>query len=157
MLKKYKSYIVSILIALAVGGLSALATKGSTDIYTQIVKPPLAPPSNVFPIVWSILFIHMGISSAGVYEKIKSGNTKSTSALTVYAVNLAVNFLWSILFFNLEAYLFAFVWLLLLIAIIITMIIEFYKVEPWTAYLQIPYLLWCIFAAYLNLSIYILN
>ncbi len=157
MSKKFKSYIVSILIALAVGGLSALATRGSMDIYSEITKPPLAPPSILFPIVWSILFILMGISSAGIYEKIKSGPVKSTNALTVYAVNLGVNFLWSIIFFNLEAYLFAFVWLLLLIAIIITMIIEFYKIEPWTAYLQIPYLLWCIFAAYLNLAIYILN
>ena len=156
MFKKIKPYIISILIALAVGGLSALATSGTMNIYSEITKPPLAPPAILFPIVWTVLFVLMGVGSAGVYVKIKNDNLPTT-ALTVYAINLGANFLWSIIFFNLRAFLFASVWLMLLIAIIITMIIEFKKVRPWTAYLQIPYLLWCLFALYLNIAIYILS
>lgn len=157
MFKKYKPYIISILIALAVGGLSALATSGSMDIYNEITKPPLSPPSVLFPIVWSVLFILMGISSAGVYTELKKQENFSSVPLTVYAVSLGINFLWSIIFFNLRAFFFAFVWLILLLAVILTMIIEFYKVRPWTAYLQIPYFLWGLFALYLNIAIYILN
>lgn len=157
MFKKYKPYIISILIALAVGGLSALATSGSMDIYNEINKPPLSPPSVLFPIVWSVLFILMGISSAGVYTELKKQESFSSVPLTVYTANLGINFLWSIIFFNLRAFFFAFVWLILLLAVILTMIIEFYKVRPWTAYLQIPYFLWGLFALYLNIAIYILN
>lgn len=157
MLKKYKPYIISILIALAVGGLSALATKSSMDIYNQINKPPLSPPSGVFGIVWTILFVLMGISSAGIYVACRGDKRLLCTPLSLYAANLAVNFLWSIIFFNLRSFLFAFVWLLLLLAIVLTMIIEFYKVLPWTAYLQIPYFLWGLFALYLNIAIYVLN
>lgn len=157
MLKKYKSYIVSIAIALGVGGLSALATKGSMDIYGTLNQPPLSPPSFLFPIVWTILFVLMGIGSGGVYEKAKGNKDLLKRPLTIYAINLLVNFLWSIIFFNLRAFLFAFVWLIFLIAIIITMIIEFGKVCKWCGNLQIPYLIWCLFALYLNAGIYILN
>lgn len=157
MLKKYKPYIISILIALAVGGLSALATKGSMDIYNEINKPPLSPPSAVFGIVWSVLFVLMGISSAGIYTACRTDRGMLCTPLSLYAANLAVNFLWSIIFFKLRSFLFAFVWLLLLLSIVMTMIIEFYKVLPWTAYLQIPYFLWGLFALYLNIAIYVLN
>ncbi len=157
MLKKYKSYIISVAIALGVGGLSALVTRGSMDIYGTLNQPPLSPPSFLFPIVWSVLFVLMGIGAAGVYEKGKGDPAIVKRPLTVYAINLGVNFLWSIIFFNLRAFLFAFVWLIFLIAIIITMIIEFRKVCKWCGNLQIPYLLWCLFALYLNAGIYILN
>ena len=155
--KKYKPYIVSVLIALAVGGLSALATKGNMDIYSEIVKPPLSPPTVLFPIVWSVLYVLMGISAGRIYVAHKCGNEDACSALTVYAINLAVNFLWSILFFNLRIFLISAVWLALLIAIIITMIVKFKNIVPWTGWLQIPYLVWCCFALYLNIAIYILN
>ncbi len=157
MLKKYKPYIISAVISLAVGGLSAALTSGSMDIYSRINQPPLSPPPILFPIVWTILFTLMGISAAIVYQFRKTKSAEVHTALTVYAVNLAVNFLWSIIFFNLQAYLFAFVWILLLIAVIVAMILLFKRVSPIAAYLQIPYLLWVSFAAYLNLAIYILN
>ena len=157
MFKKYKYYIISILIALAVGGLSALATRSNMNVFDEITKPPLTPPSAAFGIVWTILFVLMGISSAGVYEALKNDKSMLRVPLSLYAANLAVNFLWSIIFFNMRAFLFAFIWLLLLLAVVLAMIIQFYKVRPWTAYLQIPYFVWGLFALYLNIAIYVLN
>ena len=154
MWNKIKPYVFSILIALAVGALSAFLTNDNMEIYSQINQPPLAPPSYIFPIVWTILFILMGISSAIVYVKSTSNSSK---ALTIYTIQLIVNFLWSIIFFNLRAYLFAFIWILLLWILILIMIYEFYKVDKLAAYLQIPYLLWVTFATYLNFMIFILN
>ena len=157
MWKKIKPYVISVLIALAVGGLSALVTKGNMDIYDQIVKPKLAPPGFIFPIVWSILFVLMGISSAIVYIKAKQELTVQKTGLGVYTLQLVVNFFWSILFFNFQAFLFSFLWLILLWILIVIMIVRFHKLSPLAAYLQIPYLAWVTFAGYLNLMIYMLN
>ncbi|MBQ9849754.1 MAG: tryptophan-rich sensory protein [Clostridia bacterium] len=157
MLKKIKPYIVSVVIALGVGGLSAAVTSKSMEIYSQVEQPPLSPPSILFPIVWTILFTLMGISAALVYKFKDTKHDGVRTALIVYAVNLAVNFIWSLIFFNMRAYLFAFIWLILLIAVIITMIVLFKRISPLAAYLQIPYLLWVTFAGYLNLAIYLLN
>ena len=156
MLKKLKPYIISVIIALAVGGLSALLTKNNMNIFEKINMPPLSPPSVVFPIVWAVLYILMGISSAIIY---KNGTDREEvqSALKVYALQLAVNFFWSLIFFNMQAYLFAFVWLVLLWVLVIVMIVKFKKISPAAAWLQIPYLLWITFAGYLSLMIYLLN
>ncbi|MBO5858854.1 MAG: tryptophan-rich sensory protein [Clostridia bacterium] len=157
MLKKYKPYIISVIIALAVGGLSAAVTNSGMDAYSSFNQPPLSPPPQVFPIVWTILFTLMGIGAALVYIRKNAKPDAVRLALIVYAVNLAVNFLWSVIFFNMQAFLFAFIWILLLIAVIVAMIILFKKISPIAAYLQIPYLLWVTFAAYLNLAVYLLN
>ena len=157
MLKKLKPYFISVAIALAVGGLSAAVTSGSMDVYSKINQPALSPPSILFPIVWTILFTLMGISAALVWHFRLSKPDDARNAFIVYGINLAVNFVWSLIFFNMQAYLFAFVWILLLLAVIIAMIILFKRVSPLAAYLQIPYLLWVAFATYLNLAIYILN
>ena len=155
MLKKYKPYLISILIALAVGGLSAWLTKNGMDAYQKnVIQPPLSPPMILFPIVWSILYILMGIGSAIIY---KSDAPTRKTALISYGLQLIVNFFWSIIFFNMGAYLFAFIWLVLLWALIINMIVEFRKINKTAAYLQIPYLLWVTFAGYLTLMVYILN
>lgn len=154
MLKKIITYAVSIAVALGVGSLSALATSGGMDIYSSVEAPPLSPPSIVFPIVWTILFTLMGISSARVFIV---NDYKWNNALTVYVIQLAVNFLWSIIFFNMRAFLFAFIWLILLWILIIVMIRGFYKYDKIATYLQIPYLLWVTFAGYLNVGIYWLN
>lgn len=157
MWKKIKPYVISVAFALGVGGLSALLTAGNMDLYSQIVQPPLAPPPFLFPIVWTILYILMGISSAMIWKKRSSMPAEVNKALTVYALNLFLNFFWSIIFFNFRAFLFAFIWLVALWAVILTMIIKFAKIKPIAGYLQIPYLLWVTFAGYLNLAIYILN
>ena len=155
MLKKLKPYIISIAIALAVGGLSAFLTRGNMDLYATINTPALSPPAILFPIVWTILYILMGISAAAIFEKKDTHDV--SGALKTYALQLAVNFFWSIIFFNMRAYLFAFVWLIVLLLLVIIMIVQFYRIRRWAAYLQIPYALWLTFAAYLSLMIYILN
>ena len=157
MWKKIKPYVISVAIALGVGALSALFTRGNMDIYDRIQTPPLAPPGILFPIVWTVLYTLMGISSAIIYTKGRNENIPVYEALKTYAIQLGVNFFWSIIFFNLEAFLFAFLWLLLLWVLIIIMIKKFYQIDKTAAYLQIPYFLWVTFAAYLNFAIFLLN
>ncbi len=157
MKEKIKSYIISIVIALAVGGLSALITSGSMDIYSRIKTPPLAPPSILFPIVWTVLFILMGISAALVYSESSASMPQKKSALYTYSLSLIFNFFWSIIFFNKQWFLFAFIWLLILLFLIVRTIMKYYKISPIAAYLQIPYLLWVSFAGYLNFAIWLLN
>lgn len=158
MWEKIKPYVISIAIALAVGGLSAWLTKDGMDLYNQtVIKPPLSPPMILFPIVWTILFILMGVGSGIVFVKRHTDKEAARSALFVYGLQLVVNFLWSIIFFNMQSYLFAFVWLLLLWVLIIIMIIKFHKISQLSAYLQIPYLLWVTFAGYLTIMVYFLN
>lgn len=156
-LSKFKPYIVSCLIALTVGGISALATAGNMDIYSQINLPPFAPPTIVFPIGWTILYILMGISSAIIYTARNSPANDVRNSLITYCIQLIINGIWSIIFFSLNAYLLSFVWLLVMLAAIIIMINFFARISKNAAYLQIPYVLWVIFAGYLNLMIYILN
>lgn len=145
--------VISILIPIAVGYLSALLS-GNMVSYSSLSKPPLSPPAVVFPIIWTLLYILMGISSYTIYRSDHAGKSE---ALKTYFLQLFFNFCWSILFFGLKQYLFAFLWLLVLILLICMMIRQFYKISPAAAYLQIPYLLWCLFAAYLNFMIYVLN
>ncbi len=156
-MKIFKTYLIAILIPLAVGGLAALLTRGNMMLFDEIVKPPLAPPPILFPIVWTVLYILMGIGSARVYLKKDTMPREATNALRTYAVQLFFNFFWSLIFFNLRTFLFAFIWLIALWGLIIVMLFEFYKIDKPAAIINIPYLLWVTFAAYLNLAIYILN
>ena len=154
---KLKPYIISIAIALAVGGLSALITMDNMDLYDQIETPPLSPPSIVFPIVWTLLYTLMGISAALIYTDRFASMKEKRSALYTYALSLVFNFFWSIFFFNGNFFLFSFVWLLALLFLIIRTIIKYYKISPIAAYLQIPYAVWVTFAGYLNFAIWLLN
>lgn len=151
-IKNKSQLIICILIPLAIGALSALFSGNMS--YSGLNKPPLSPPPIVFPVVWTILYILMGISS---YLVCTSDSPDKRKAIRVYTAQLFFNFFWSIIFFRFENYLLAFIWLLALIALIVLMIYRFYKIKPLAAYLQVPYLLWCIFAAYLNFMIYYLN
>ena len=152
--KNLKPYLIGLASAYGTGALSALVTMSNMDAYEQLKKPPLSPPSWVFGVVWFILFTLMGISAGKVID---SPSHHKKSALTVYAIQLFVNFLWTVFFFSLRSYLFSFIWLLVLILWIIYMISEFSKIDKKAAWLQIPYLLWSLFAAYLNLLIFLLN
>ena len=149
-----KKLIISLLISLGVGGLSALITSGSMDIYKTLIKPPLAPPSILFPIVWTILYILMGIGSYMIYE---SDNYEKDDALKIYLLQLGINFIWPIFFFLLKLRLISLIIIILLLIAIILMITKFYKINKTSAYLQIPYLIWVLFATYLNFGFYILN
>lgn len=157
MWKKIKPYVISLAISLGTGGLSALATRKSMDIYKIIKKPPLAPPSIAFPIAWTILFALMGISSAIVFVNRNKNKEDTGKALKIYGGSLIVNFLWSIIFFNLKAFPAAFLWLLFLWGLILATIIRYRKISKTASFLQIPYLLWVTFAGYLNAAIALMN
>ena len=152
----WKTYAFWIVLAEAVGGLSGWLTREGTKVYNATVQqPPLSPPSIVFPIVWGILFALMGIGAARIYASPASG-TRSRS-LMLFFIQLAFNFFWSIIFFNLQNFGFALLWLLALWVLILLMILSYRKVDPMAAWLQVPYLLWVTFAAYLNFGVWLLN
>lgn len=154
---RIKTYAIAIAIPLAVGILSALLTMNNMNIYTELDSPPLSPPSWLFPIVWTILYVLMGVSSGLVWQNREVNPRKADEGLLFYSMSLVFNFFWSIIFFNLRQFLVAFVWLLVLLYLIIRTILSYRKVLPTAAYLQIPYSVWVTFAGYLNLGIWILN
>lgn len=145
-------FIIALLIPLAVGAVSSLIS--GTMMAPTFIQPSFSPPGYLFPIVWTILYILMGISSYLVYT---SDSPAKPAALLVYAIQLVFNFFWTILFFRFSLYGLAFLWLLVLIGLIVIMICLFSKIRPAAAYFQLPYLLWCLFAAYLNFAVYMLN
>ena len=141
MWQKIKPYIISVLIALSVGGVSAFLTRGDMNLYESIVTPPLAPPGILFPFVWRILYILMGISAAMRWSEKARQPLATQNALYTYATSLVLNFAWSIIFFKFGAFLPAFIWLILLFVSIIATILKYRKIKPTAAYLQIPYAL----------------
>ena len=157
MKKKLKSFIISIIISLSVGIISALLTRGNMNIYKEIITPSLSPPSFLFPVVWSVLYILMGISTAMIYTDSIASERQKDRALYTYAASLVANFFWSIIFFNLRFFLFSFLWLLMLLYLIISTILQYRKINHTAAYLQIPYAVWVTFAGYLNFGIWFLN
>lgn len=146
----WKTLLISLVISLGTGALSAALTADSMTKYRQMYKPPLAPPGWVFPVVWTILFILMGIAAWLVYE---SGSPDAGQALRLYAVQLAVNAVWPILFFRLDLYLLSFAWLVLLWYLVYLLTGRFRKIVPAAGALLVPYLVWLTFAGYLNLAI----
>ena len=153
---KWKQLIIAVLIPLVVGGVSALLTRDAMMTFDTLQKPPLSPPAWVFPVVWTVLYILMGLASYLVATANTSRIDKD-GALTVYALQLAFNFLWSILFFNLEMYRFALIWLLLLLLLVIVTTARFYRINKAAGILLIPYIVWLLIAAYLNFQIVLLN
>lgn len=142
-------------LALALGGgiVVGLLTSGR-EVYDTLIKPPLSPPAILFPIVWSILYTLMAVSASLI---LSSKSPKTDSAMKIYYAQLIVNFVWPFLFFKFSFLTLSFVWILLLIALVALMIYKFYNINKTAAFLQIPYLLWLLFAAYLNLGFVILN
>jgi len=151
-MKNFSIYFKSILIPVLVGTIVGFITSNFID-YENLIQPPFAPPSILFPIVWTILYILMGVS----YGILKSNNLLDSKSNFIYYTQLAINALWSIFFFVFKWRLFSFFWLLLLIVFVILMIIDFYSKNRIAGLLQLPYLLWCLFAAYLNFGVYLLN
>ena len=154
LMNNVKTYIKSILVPVILGGIVGFITMQFMD-YQTLEKPLLAPPSIVFPIVWTIIYILMGISYAML--KTKNINIVDSKIKNIYYVQLFVNLSWPILFFVFKARLFAYFWLIFLTILVAIMIERFYKKDKIAGLLQIPYLLWLFFASYLNLSIYLLN
>lgn len=152
--ENWKVYVLAIAIPLAAGFLSALITGGGMKAYESLNKPPLSPPGWIFPIVWTILYILMGVSSAMIWLSEDEGRK---DALRIYALQLFLNFSWTILFFGLHWYFAAFVWLVVLEALLVVMVAMFFSIRKSAGLLQIPYAVWVAFAAYLNFGTWLLN
>ena len=144
----------SLVIPLAVGGAAALITDAGAGFYDEVTQPPLSPPSWVFSVVWTILYILMGVS---LYLVRTSGGGNKRRAYVLFGAQLAVSLIWSIVFFNARAFLAASVIIVLLWALILAMVVVFRSVRPAAGYLQFPDFFWVTFAAYLTWSIYYLN
>ena len=145
--KNWKTFVGWIVFTEAIGLASGLLTMNAMEHYkTEVIKPPLSPPAILFPIVWVILYALMG----------SRGKDRSIS-IGLYLTQIMFNFFWSIIFFNREDYLFALIWIILLLVLIIAMTIYFRRVSKTAAYLQIPYILWVAFATYLNAGVLALN
>lgn len=145
----WKRLIVIIIITFVVGSFFSFFTMNNMDTFKELEKP-INVPGILFPIVWSILYLLMSISLYIVIDK-------NRNSLIIYSIQLIINSLWTLIFFGFGAYLLAFIWIILLLIAIVIMIAKFYNIDKKAAYLNIPYLLWVLFAAYLNLGIYLLN
>ena len=154
-MKKFWKYAAWMGSALAAGGLSGLLIReGVRSFEESVQKPALMPPMWVFPAAWTVLYLLMGFGAARVWD---FGQGRSTLPLSVYWLQLGVNFCWPLLFFNRQAYLFSLGWLAGLWVLIAAMTWLFWKIDRTAGLLQLPYLLWILFAGYLNYSVWILN
>lgn len=143
----------TIFIPLILGGIVGFLLKDSYSFYETIILPPFAPPAWLFPIVWSILYLVMGIS----HYMIKKDNNNDLEVNTIYNTQLFINLMWPIIFFIFEQLLLSSIWIICLETVLLVLIYRYLKINKLAAYLQIPYLLWSSFATILNISIYILN
>ena len=148
----FKIYVKSILVPVLIGGIVGVLISKVID-YNTLIKPLLAPPSILFPIVWTILYILMGMS----YGMLKTKSLTDSKINQIYYTQLFINAFWPILFFYLKLRLFSFIWIILLDILIVVMIVQFYQKDKTAGLIQIPYLLWSLFASYLNFAIYLLN
>ena len=153
---KWKTYGFWIGLTELAGAAAGFVTREGTKIYQQsVIQPAFSPPGWLFPVVWAILYLLMAISAARV--ALSAEGSARSSALQLYLIQLAVNCLWPILFFNLQAFGAAFLWLVLLFALIVWMILSFRELDKTAAWLLLPYLLWTAFAGYLNYGVWMLN
>ncbi len=151
-----KAYLAFVLLSEAVGALSGWLSRDGMTYYSAFVeKPPLSPPPVVFPIVWGVLFALMGIGAARVY--LEPSSRSRSVGLRLFFVQLAFNFVWSLIFFQWRAYGAAFFWLVILWILVLSMTLTFREVRRWAGTIQIPYLAWVLFAGYLNLGVWLLN
>ncbi len=153
---QWKRLIFCLLLPLGVGVASALLTRGGMQMFEALQKPPLSPPGWLFPVVWTVLYLAMGLASYRM--SVSDANTgEKLVAWAVYGAQLFFNFFWSIWFFGMRLYAFAFVWLLVLWALVLMTLILFYRIRKSAGLLLLPYLVWISFAGYLNLGIALLN
>ena len=152
----WRQLIFCMLVPLGIGGVAAFLTASQTALPDTIAKPALTPPAWLFPVAWSILYLLMGFASYRLAHAPKPTSYKNRT-LILYGIQLFFNFVWPLIFFNTQAFGFAFSWLMLLWTLVLWMTLVFRKVDCISALLQIPYLIWLSFAAYLNLSIWLIN
>ena len=152
----WKMWLAAVALPLVVGGLSALGSRSGMEVFQTLQKPAGTPPAWLFPIVWSILFVLMG-SASGLVWKADAPEEVRQTALVAYGAQLLINFFWPLLFFTLQQYLPAFLWLVLLWLLIAVTLVLFWSVSRIAGILLIPYLLWVTYAGYLNFGVYRLN
>lgn len=153
---KWRPYALWILTAEAAGALSGWVTRDGIRFFNEaVIRPPLSPPPWVFPVVWGLLFALMGIGAARVW--LSAPSEPRSRGLSLFLVQLAVNFLWSVLFFNVRSYGGALVCLVVLWGLILGMLVSFRESDRTAGRLQLPYLLWVAFAGYLNAAVWLLN
>lgn len=153
---KWGRLITALVIPLALGGLSAFLTRDGMAAYGALYKPPLSPAAWVFPVVWVLLYLLMGLASYLIAVASVSEGRRER-ALSFYAVQLAANFFWPVIFFGMYAWTMAFFWLLLLLGLVLITLLLFWHIKETAGKLLLPYLLWLFFALYLNLGVAILN
>ena len=151
-----KALIICLLIPLAVGGLAAWLTMDSMAQFAALAQPPLSPPGWVFPVVWTILYLLMGWASFLIWKS-DAPQAAKKRALGLYGVQLAVNFVWPLLFFRAGLYGFALIWLVILLVLVAETMLAFGRIDRRAAWLLAPYFLWLLFAAYLNAGVWLLN
>ncbi len=151
---RWKPFWINLLLPLAVGGLSAFLTADSMEVYQALRQPPLSPPGWLFPIVWAILYVLMGIAAYLVWVRDSTGRN---GALLFYGLQLAFNFVWTLIFFNLQNYGLALLWILILWVLILITTVRFFRETKAAGWLMVPYLLWVSFAVYLNAGVWLLN
>lgn len=153
---RWKTLIIGVIIPLLVGGTASLISKDAMKSFETLNQPPLSPPSWLFPVAWTILYILMGIASYRVFTA-EADMTERKNALIFYGIQLFFNFAWTIVFFNFGLYLFAFIWLVVLWFLILVTMLKFYKIDKKAGFLLLPYLFWVSFAGYLNFGVFLLN
>ena len=152
----WKVYVFWVILAEAVGVVSGLLSREGIQAFSEVAQqPPLAPPAVVFPVVWSVLYALMGIGAARI--SLAEPSSQRNRALDLFVAQLVLNFFWSPIFFNLQAYGLAFIWLLVLWILVFLMILAFRKVDRLAAWMQVPYLIWLTFAAYLSAGVWVLS
>ncbi|MCM1099960.1 MAG: tryptophan-rich sensory protein [Clostridium sp.] len=149
--RNWKKLVVSVAIALGAGWISTLLAPGIPEIYATLYKPPLAPQGWLFPLVWTVLYVLMGVAAGRIWQG--PAGVERSSALLYYGIQLAVNILWPVLFFRFETYVTAFFWLALLWYLVFITFRKFTRLDQTAGNLLIPYLVWLVFAGYLNLAI----
>ena len=155
-MKNWKILCFWIALSEAVGITAGILTRKDVQVYSsEVIKPLLSPPPVFFPVVWTILYALMGYGAAKIF--ITPASKERTKALWLFVVQLFFNFGWCFIFFSSQSFGAAFLWLLVLITTVVGMFLAFHKIDKFAAYTQIPYLLWLLFAAYLNFSVWLLN
>ena len=149
----WKKLIIITVITFIVGTFFSFFTMNSMDTFKDLSKP-INVPGVLFPIVWSILYLLMSISC---YLIVQSNDKDKKEGIILYAIQLVINSLWTLIFFGFGAYLLSFIWIIILLIVVIIMLAKFYNINKIAMYINIPYVLWLLFAAYLNLGIYLLN
>lgn len=153
-LQRLRQFIICLLIPLVVGFVSYLIARDGMNLFDTMDKPPLSPPAWLFSVAWTILYILMGIGSFAVYASDRKGRA---SILFIYGVSLFFNFLWSPVFFIGKLYWFALVWLVIMMIMVVVMTVRSVKVSKLAVVCFAPYIVWCLFAVYLNTGIAIMN